>query len=126
MVARVTVGGARLSVVTTHLQNRRGGAPLVPQDADEQLDQLTAVLDAVTRRPLPRIVLGDLNMGPAVTEPVLEQAGFTVADSSPTVPARAPSVRIDYVAVDGLKVLASEVVAAPISDHRAVVVEVAT
>jgi endonuclease/exonuclease/phosphatase family metal-dependent hydrolase len=47
-----------------------------------------------------------------------------VADSEPTVPVRAPKLRLDYVAVEGLKLLSSEVIDTDVSDHRALVVEV--
>ena len=126
IVARLDLGGVALSVAATHFQNRRGGAPTIADDAKEQLGQLTAVLDALGRRRLPRALLGDLNSGPTVVEPMLSAAGYTVAQTEPTAPARLPRLQIDYVAVDRLTIVSSEVVQTPISDHRAVVVEVTT
>jgi endonuclease/exonuclease/phosphatase (EEP) superfamily protein YafD len=123
MLATVEVGGAALSVAATHFQNRRGGAPLVADDADEQLEQLAVVLEALRHRPRPRALLGDLNTAPAVVDPVLAAAGFSVADTRPTAPARAPRLRIDCIAVDGLTIVSSDVVLTAVSDHLAVVVD---
>jgi endonuclease/exonuclease/phosphatase family metal-dependent hydrolase len=124
VLARVDVDGTALSVAATHLQNRRGRAPRTAAEADEQLAQLDVVLDALARRPRPRALLGDLNVLPEVVEPVLEAAGYDLADSEPTVHAGAPKVRLDYVAVDGLTIHGSEVFDTDVSDHRALVVEV--
>lgn len=125
-LARVEFEDVALSVAATHFQNRRGGAPLVAEDAEEQLEQLAVVLEALSRRRRPRVLLGDLNSAPAVIEPVLTAAGFSVAETDATAPARAPRLRIDYVAVDRLAIISSEVVLTPVSDHRAVVVEATT
>jgi endonuclease/exonuclease/phosphatase family metal-dependent hydrolase len=123
VLARAEVDGITLSVAATHLQNRHGGPPPTPHDAREQLNQLQVVLGALGRRPRPRALLGDLNMPPEVALPVLEAAGYDVADSEPTVLVRAPRFRIDYVAVDGLTVNTGEVFDTDVSDHRALVVE---
>jgi endonuclease/exonuclease/phosphatase (EEP) superfamily protein YafD len=63
-------------------------------------------------------------MPPEVALPVLQAAGYDIADSEPTVVVGAPKFRIDYVAVDGLAVRESEVMDTDVSDHRALVVEV--
>ena len=123
VVARAEVNGLALSVAGTHLQNRHGGPPPTSKDAAEQLDQLSVVLGALASRPRPKVLLGDLNMLPEVVVPVLESAGYAVADSEPTVVVGAPKFRIDYVAVDGLAVGAGEVVDTAVSDHRAIVAE---
>jgi endonuclease/exonuclease/phosphatase family metal-dependent hydrolase len=124
VLARVQMDGTDLSVAATHLQNRHGGPPPTPADAAEQLEQLEVVLAALARRPRPRALLGDLNMPPEVALPVLQAAGYEVADSEPTVVVGAPKFRIDYVAVDGRAVGKSEVLDTDVSDHRALVVEV--
>jgi endonuclease/exonuclease/phosphatase family metal-dependent hydrolase len=123
VIARVGVDNTPLSVAATHLQNRRGRAPKTADEAEEQLAQLEVVLDALARRPRPRVLLGDLNVLPEVAEPALAAAGYEVADSEPTVHVGAPKVRLDYVAVDGLTIVGSEVVDTKVSDHRALVVE---
>jgi len=124
VVARAQVDGVALSVAATHLQNRHGGPPPTPADAAEQLEQLHVVLARLAHRPGPRALLGDLNMPPEIAVPVLEDAGYEVADSEPTVVVGAPKFRIDYVAVDGLALGRSEVHDTDVSDHRALVVEV--
>jgi len=123
VLVRGEIDGVALSIAATHLQNRRRGAPRTSEEAVEQLEQLEVVLGALARRPPPRVLLGDLNVPPVVVEPVLEDAGYQVVDSGPTAPARAPKIRLDYVAVDGLVIVASEVVPGDVSDHLAVVVE---
>jgi endonuclease/exonuclease/phosphatase family metal-dependent hydrolase len=123
VLARVEFEDVALSVAATHFQNRRGGAPLVAEDAEEQLEQLAVVVEALGRRRRPRVLLGDLNSAPGVIEPVLTAAGFSVAATAETAPARVPRLQIDYVAVERLTIVSSEVVHTPVSDHRAVVVE---
>ena len=107
-------GEATLSVAATHLSFRKG----------EGAVQLSAVVEALGRRPLPRVLLGDLNLPPEVVEPALVAAGYQIAPTGPTFPARTPRTRIDYVAVQGLRVASAEVLQTPISDHRPVVAEV--
>jgi endonuclease/exonuclease/phosphatase family metal-dependent hydrolase len=107
-------GDATLSVAATHLSFRRG----------EGAAQLGALVEALDRRPLPRVLLGDLNLAPEMVEPVLAAAGYQVASTGPTFPARAPRSCIDYVAVAGLEVVSAEALETSLSDHRAVVAEV--
>jgi endonuclease/exonuclease/phosphatase family metal-dependent hydrolase len=122
VLARVTLepgaGGAAgdgaLSVAATHLSFRKG----------EGAAQLSAVIEALGRRPLPRVLLGDLNLPPDVVEPALTAAGYQLAPTGPTFPARTPRTRIDYVAVEGLQVVSAEVLETALSDHRLVVAEV--
>jgi endonuclease/exonuclease/phosphatase family metal-dependent hydrolase len=122
VLATARVGSHRLSVAVTHLQHR----PARLHDApDEAPDQLRAVLGRLALRPAPRVLLGDLNLQPPRAEPILRDAGFSVATTGPTYPAADPRIRLDYVAVDGARVVAARVAdAAGVSDHRAVVVEV--
>ncbi|MGH9041580.1 MAG: endonuclease/exonuclease/phosphatase family protein [Acidimicrobiia bacterium] len=110
----VLAAAAGLSVAATHLSFREAEGPA-------QLDALVELLD---RRPLPRVLLGDLNLGPEVVEPVLAAAGYRIAATGSTFPARSPRSRIDYVAVAGLEIVSAEALEMPISDHRAVVAEV--
>jgi endonuclease/exonuclease/phosphatase family metal-dependent hydrolase len=121
VLAGVTVGGTSISVAVTHLQHRPARLRHLPSDAARQL---CAVLDALRARPAPRLLLGDLNLQPQTAQPILESAGFTVAEHGPTYPADAPRIRLDYVAVDGLHVGDVRVAApATVSDHRAVVAD---
>lgn len=116
LVATAVIDGRRLSVAATHLST----------DADEAPVQLAAVLSALDARPSPRVLLGDFNLAADRVAAVLEGRGLTLADPAlPTFPASAPRHRIDHVAVEGLEVLAVEVMAAAlVSDHRALAVEV--
>lgn len=117
VLATARVGATALSVAATHLSIERA----------EALEQLDAVLGALAGRPHPLVAVGDWNLGAADVAPVLERHGLELADPRvATFPADAPRARIDHVAVAGLEVLAVAVEAAPpVSDHRALVVEVA-
>jgi endonuclease/exonuclease/phosphatase family metal-dependent hydrolase len=114
IVARVAVNGVSMAVGATHLSFRRGeGAP-----------QLDVLIDALARRDGPRVLLGDLNLGPEVVEPALVAAGYQVASTGPTFPAAAPRTRIDFVAVSGLELVSVSTPAPGMSDHLPVVAEV--
>ncbi|MGH9283842.1 MAG: endonuclease/exonuclease/phosphatase family protein, partial [Acidimicrobiales bacterium] len=111
-------GGATppaLSVAATHLSFRKSEGPA----------QLRAVVELLDRRPPPRILLGDLNLAPELVEPTLAGAGYQLAATGPTFPAKTPRTRIDYVAVSGLEVVSADAPELSLSDHRAVVAEVA-
>lgn len=114
VLATFEADGARLSVAATHLSIRGKEAPV----------QLEVLLAALGRRPLPRVLLGDLNLGPEVVEPAVAAAGYELAPTPPTFPAARPRSRIDYVAVAGLRVVAADVPETMLSDHRPVVAEV--
>ncbi len=121
IVATVTAADQTLSVAATHLSTDRG-------EAGEQLQATIAALD---ERPLPRVVLGDLNLVAEDVRPLVGEAGLELVDPAvPTYPAAAPRLRIDHVAVAGLgvaglAVAGTEVLpAAPVSDHRPLAVEV--
>ena len=115
ILARATVGERSVSVAATHLQN----------DAEEAKVQLAELLEAVARWPAPRLVLGDLNLGAEDVTAACAGHGFTVVGGPPSSPAARPTLRIDHVLVDGFTVGAVEVPWLPVSDHRAVVAEVA-
>jgi endonuclease/exonuclease/phosphatase family metal-dependent hydrolase len=121
ILASVVVRGMTLSVAVTHLQHRPARLADAPDEAPEQL---RAVLAALRARPGPHVFLGDCNLQPGRAEPILREAGFDVAETGPTFPADAPRIRLDYVAVDGLRIEDARVAsAAGVSDHRAVVVD---
>ncbi len=114
IVARVDVDGLGLWVGATHLSFRAG----------EGLPQLEVLLDALAGREGPRLLLGDLNLGPEVVEPAVTGAGYRLAPTGPTFPAKAPRIRIDFVAVSGLEILTASTPPAGMSDHLPVVAEV--
>jgi endonuclease/exonuclease/phosphatase family metal-dependent hydrolase len=116
IVARVCVDGLGLSVAATHLSFRKG----------EGAAQLAVLLSALGERSGPRLLLGDLNIGPDVVVPAVMAAGYTVAPTEATFPAGAPRARIDFVAVSGLEVVAASTPAVGISDHLPVVADLRT
>jgi endonuclease/exonuclease/phosphatase family metal-dependent hydrolase len=108
-----------LTVAVTHLQAPSSGRP---HEARLQLGQ---VLDALDERPGPHLLMGDLNLGPAWVQPLLERRGFEVADAPPTFPARRPTRRIDWIAVRGGRIGVAVVPDVRTSDHRPLVATVA-
>jgi endonuclease/exonuclease/phosphatase family metal-dependent hydrolase len=114
ILARADVNGLGLSVAATHLSFRRG----------EGLPQLEVILEALAKREGPRVLLGDLNLGPEAVEPAVTAAGYQLAPTGPTFPAAGPRTRIDFVAVSGLEVVASSTPQPGVSDHLPVVAEV--
>ena len=111
----ISVNGVGLSVGATHLSFRPG----------EGAAQLEVVLAALARREGPRVLLGDLNLGPEVVEPAVAAAGYRLASTGATFPAAAPRSRIDFVAVSGLEVLSVSLPEVGTSDHLPVVADVA-
>jgi endonuclease/exonuclease/phosphatase family metal-dependent hydrolase len=103
-----------LTVATTHLSFVQGWNVL----------QLRRAVRALRRLPAPRILLGDLNMpGPVPTW----ATGWRRLAVLPTFPAWNPRMQIDHVLTDSATVSATSArsPAAALSDHRAVVVELA-
>ncbi len=115
VLAVVTVGERRISVAATHLSPHRG----------ENVPQLRRVVGELSAMSAPRLLLGDLNLLATDVRPLIAGTGLTLADpTAPTVPADDPRYRVDHVAVDGLRIQLVDVLArAPISDHRALLVE---
>ena len=105
-----------LSVAATHLSIHR----------PEVHEQLAAAVGALTARPGPWLLVGDLNLLPEEVEPVVAKADLALADTAvPTFPSDEPRIRIDHVAAGGgLSPGAVSVVATESSDHCALVVDV--
>ena len=110
-------GGSELTVAATHLSIRTHIAAL----------QLEAVLSALVDRRTPHVLVGDLNLTPRLVQPAVNAARLTLAEpSGATFPAHRPRIRIDHIALSSdLGFHRVEVVRAPVSDHRALVAEVA-
>lgn len=103
----------RITIACTHLS-------FVPTTT---VRQLRAVRDWLTRLPDPHLLLGDLNL-PA--GPVRRITGWAPLVSSPTFPSPAPRVQLDHVLAAGLPPgfrAIGRVEQVPISDHRAVLVD---
>lgn len=114
--ASVTVDGHRLWVACTHLA-------VPPKVSTIQLD---ALIERAAFAPSPRIVLGDFNREPEAVEPQFRAIAMPMAGTGPTFPAHRPDQTIDHVAVSAdIDILAAEVHRTAMSDHAALVVDVA-
>lgn len=114
LLAEIECDGRRWSLATAHLTHRGRGVSA----------QLQAVLDALARRPLPRVLVGDLNIEPERLLPWTTAEGFTLAPGGPTFPAHAPRRRIDHVAVAGAHLGGYGTVRLPVGDHLAAIADV--
>ena len=115
LLATAHVGTVAVSVANTHLSFER----------EERDRQLAAVVDALAARPLPRLLLGDLNGPPEDVAPLVESAGLHLLVAGPTFPASGPARQIDHIATTALSVLRWSVPETPVSDHRPLVAELA-
>jgi endonuclease/exonuclease/phosphatase family metal-dependent hydrolase len=112
LVADVDSPVGRLDVVTTHLSFLR------PWNGR----QLRRLLAALEPRPRPVVLLGDLNMGPRAAGRI---TGMVPLASGATFPADRPREQIDHVLGDRVPLPSTaRTVQLPMSDHRALVVEV--
>jgi endonuclease/exonuclease/phosphatase family metal-dependent hydrolase len=116
MVAALHVGGRPVTVAATHLTNRQGHNV-------RQLRELQGVLAA---RPAPRLLVGDLNL-PATALLLASRRGWPGAGRGNTIPNSRPNRQLDHVLRNDpggvLRPRGARVVAAPVSDHRALVVD---
>ena len=111
IVAEVDTPRGRIDVVTTHLSF------LWPWNGI-QLRRLVAHL---APRPHPLVLIGDLNMGP---RRACRITGMEALATGATFPSQAPRVQIDHVlSTGGLVPLGARVAELPVSDHRAVAVD---
>jgi endonuclease/exonuclease/phosphatase family metal-dependent hydrolase len=112
LIAVVQTPQGPVTLGTTHLS-------FVPLWNGKQLRTLTA---AMSRLPGPRVLLGDLNM-PGHFPRWL--TGWTSLARTPTYPAWEPRVQLDHVLGNGdlPPVQAVETPELPLSDHRALLVE---
>jgi endonuclease/exonuclease/phosphatase family metal-dependent hydrolase len=113
VVAAVETPRGLVSVVNTHLS-------FIPWWNGRQLRR---VVDSLELRSGPVVLMGDLNMGPARA---VRLSGLQSAASHPTFPVDEPAEQLDHVLVGGgLTATRSQAAALPISDHRALSVELA-
>jgi endonuclease/exonuclease/phosphatase family metal-dependent hydrolase len=111
IVATVAIDGERWSVATTHLS-------LEPKVAAAQLE---AILDVLVERPMPQVLLGDLNLRPERVGPMAAAIGWHLLEGPDTINARTGlNRRLDHVLTHGCTVSASGVEKLPVSDHLAV------
>ena len=111
-VAAVVEGPAGpITVVNTHLS-------FVPW---WNVHQLRSLARAVEGTPGPLVLVGDLNMGPARAA---RTTGLRSLVEAPTFPVHRPCQQLDHVLTDSdLPVRTADARELPISDHRALVVE---
>lgn len=84
--------------------------------------QLRRLRRALEDNPRPLVLMGDLNMGP---ERAAGLTGMRALATAPTFPADAPHSQLDHVLLDGpLPPATGSAVRLPLSDHRALVVDV--
>ena len=84
--------------------------------------QLARVRDALSGADRPFVLVGDLNMGP---ERAARISGMRPLVTGLTFPAHSPRMQLDHVLIDGtLPQATGRVVELPLSDHRALVVDI--
>ncbi|MEW2481648.1 endonuclease/exonuclease/phosphatase family protein [Mycobacterium sp. NPDC049093] len=108
MVARIDTPLGALTVANTHLS-------FVPGWNRVQLQHLMRDLSGF---PAPRLLMGDLNSG--------APARWRRLGTAPTFPADTPTTQLDHILTDDPTLFATACVAPhlPISDHRALVVDI--
>jgi endonuclease/exonuclease/phosphatase family metal-dependent hydrolase len=116
VVGTIRVGSRAVTVAAAHLSNKQGYSL-------RQLRQLQGVLAA---RPAPRLLLGDLNLRSTVLL-LASRRGWPAAGRGDTIPNSRPNRQLDHVLRNDpggvLRPHGARVVAAPVSDHRALVVD---
>lgn len=114
--AAVCVDGQELWVANAHLS-----VPL----AQNQV-QLDFLLQHLRGRPRPQILVGDLNRLLGLVGQEAERSGMRAAHHAAGFPAHKPKRAIDHViASPELEVVATEVRQTPMSDHAALIVDLA-
>lgn len=111
VAAAVDTPDGAVTVANTHLS-------FVPWWGARQLRTLVGALDGVTR---PLVLMGDLNMGP---ERAAAITGLHSLVDLPTFPVDVPREQLDHVLADSdRQPVKAEARQLPISDHRALVVD---
>ena len=112
VLARVETPEGPLLVASAHLSFVPGWAQL----------QLYALRRALGTEPGPAVIMGDLNMTPS---PARRVSGFRSLVAEPTFPVDEPRRQIDHVLARGVvgDVVGVRTPRLPVSDHRALVVE---
>ena len=110
VVADVEAPGGRVTVANTHLS-------FIDWWNGRQLRRLMAEVDETG----PLVLMGDLNMEPARTQRI---TGLRSAVDASTYPTEAPRQQIDHILVRGeVRCGAGQALPLPVSDHRALVVD---
>ena len=112
VAAVVDAPTGRLTVASTHLS-------FVPWWNGRQL---LALVSSFAALPRPLVLMGDLNMRPARASALAE---LTPLVRARTFPAHRPVKQIDHVLADGVQAVSGRARKLPLSDHRALVVDLA-
>ena len=116
VVGLLQLGLRPLVVAATHLSNRQG----------HNVRQLRRLQAIVAARPAPRLLLGDLNLCSSALL-LASRRGWPEAGCGRTFPSSRPTQQLDHVLRNDpagvVRPAGSRVAAAPVSDHRALVVD---
>jgi endonuclease/exonuclease/phosphatase family metal-dependent hydrolase len=116
LLATLRVGSRPLTMACAHLSNKQG----------HNVRQLRQLQDLVVARTAPRLLLGDLNL-PSTLLRFASRPGWPDAGRGRTFPNSRPTQQLDHVlrhdSAGVLRAHGVQVVAAPVSDHRALVVD---
>jgi endonuclease/exonuclease/phosphatase family metal-dependent hydrolase len=116
LVGTLQVGSRPVTVAAGHLSNRQG----------HNARQLRELQQVAASRVAPRLLLGDLNL-PSTVLLVASRRGWPETGRGRTFPNSAPTQQLDHILCNDpagvIRPRSSRVVAAPVSDHRALVVE---
>lgn len=116
ILATLDVGDQSLTVVSTHLSTEKG---LRRRQLYDIVARVSGTAGAVA-------VMGDLNMNRHETQKILHGSLLHLPRSSPaTFPAPEPKRAIDHIAVRELEITNMETRELPVSDHRALLADIA-
>jgi endonuclease/exonuclease/phosphatase family metal-dependent hydrolase len=114
VIAHLTTPSGLLAVVNTHLT-------WVPGSSIRQLQEVTRALSRLSD---PVLLVGDFNMWGALPRRI---TGYRPLAEHPTYPAARPNRQLDHILMRGRgpELVASQAVSLAVSDHRALVVDLA-
>lgn len=117
IIASIKLDGLELSVAATHLAGSR----------EQRYKQLQKVLGTLACYPLPRVLLGDLNTqySELMAHEAVGNMLFAGNGNTFTCPTPNPYRQIDHIAVEGLSIHTTHAMPMPVSDHLALVAELA-
>jgi endonuclease/exonuclease/phosphatase family metal-dependent hydrolase len=117
LLGTIQVGSRTVTVAAGHLSNRQG----------HNVRQLRELQEVAASQAAPRLLVGDLNM-PSTVLLVASRRGWPEAGRGRTFPNSSPTQQLDHILRNDpagvVRPRGARVVAAPVSDHRALVVEV--
>jgi endonuclease/exonuclease/phosphatase family metal-dependent hydrolase len=116
LLATLQVGSRPVTVAATHLSNKQG----------HNVRQLRELQGVAGSRAAPRLLVGDLNL-PSTVLLLASRRGWPETGRGRTWPNSAPTQQLDHILRNDpagvIRLLGTRVVAAPVSDHRALVAE---